>query len=120
MQTKPITNQLLFDTVVKHLLTQNQKSQEVGVEDRICLYRGPGGLKCAVGVLIPDEEYHSEMEGLAANGVEMVRYFEQKGYSPEQMNMMGSLQQIHDYCHIDRWRRELQLFSYRHNLEFNF
>ena len=27
-----------------------------------CLYRGPGGLKCGIGMLIPDEKYTPELE----------------------------------------------------------
>ncbi len=29
-----------------------------------CQYRGPNGLKCAVGYLIPDEKYHESLEKL--------------------------------------------------------
>ena len=33
-----------------------------GRNDPHCLYRGSGGKKCVVGLLIPDEEYSPEME----------------------------------------------------------
>ncbi len=31
-----------------------------------CLYRGPNGKKCAIGVLIPDEKYTPHLEGQRA------------------------------------------------------
>lgn len=55
-----MTPQEIFDTVVTHLSKQGKRS--VNIEGD-CLYRGPGGLSCAVGCLIPDSEYVHEMEG---------------------------------------------------------
>jgi hypothetical protein len=62
-----MTDQEVFDKVVTHLIAQGVPSQSV-VEDAevdvpVCLYRGPEGAKCAVGCLIPDDIYHSDMEG---------------------------------------------------------
>lgn len=34
-----------------------------------CLYRGPNGTKCAIGLIIPDEEYDSSFENERANKV---------------------------------------------------
>jgi len=34
-----------------------------------CLYRGPNGLKCAIGHCIPDDEYRSSFEGGSASHV---------------------------------------------------
>lgn len=55
----PEDPQVVFDIVAEHLLKQNERSEN---EDHICLYRGPRGLKCAVGCLIPDDKYNSIME----------------------------------------------------------
>lgn len=42
------TEQQVFDTVAKHLLTQMQQSRSTVDSTSIsCLYRGPNGLKCA-------------------------------------------------------------------------
>ena len=38
----------------------NERNRDNGVG---CLYRGPNGMKCAAGHLIPDEMYYPEMEG---------------------------------------------------------
>lgn len=47
-----MTNQEAFDIVVRHLRAQGAKS-EIGCT---CLYRGPAGMKCAIGALLTDEE----------------------------------------------------------------
>lgn len=53
------TNQEIYDSVMNHLWKQNcQSIKDLG----LCLYRGPGKRKCAVGHLIPNETYDSEME----------------------------------------------------------
>lgn len=54
----PDTLQELFNIVSLHLLNQGQKS----AHETLCMYRGPNGMKCAAGVLIPDNEYNPSME----------------------------------------------------------
>lgn len=51
--------QLVFNTVVTALLKQGGPSSA----DDMCLYRGPKGVKCAIGHIMPDELYRSDMEG---------------------------------------------------------
>jgi len=52
--------QWFFDTAVRGLASQSFE-RSVGDGGR-CSYRGKNGRKCAVGYLIPDREYHREME----------------------------------------------------------
>lgn len=59
-----MNNQEAFDKVVAHLKTQKKRSTEslsLKAGDK-CLYRGPNGLKCAIGCLIPDELYDNNMD----------------------------------------------------------
>lgn len=49
-----------------HLLTQKRKSARRNPTGWSCLYRGPAGLKCAVGCLIPDELYDEDFEHTSA------------------------------------------------------
>jgi hypothetical protein len=51
--------QEVFDIVVNHLFTQGRPAYD-GVQG--CMYRAPDGLRCAVGVLIPDDLYDPEFE----------------------------------------------------------
>jgi hypothetical protein len=51
--------QEVFDIVVNHLFTQGRPAYDVA---QGCMYRAPDGLRCAVGVLIPDDLYDPEFE----------------------------------------------------------
>lgn len=57
--------QTIFDTVCTHLYAQKKPAFVFeGVNNRpVCAYRGDNGTSCAVGCLIPDEEYYDGMEG---------------------------------------------------------
>lgn len=55
-----MTLQEVFDKVAAALMAQDGPS----VDDLgMCLYRGPGGRRCAVGHLIEDEDYSKRLEG---------------------------------------------------------
>jgi hypothetical protein len=57
-------NQRAFDTIVKHLASMKKPSMRCDSDgDEMCAYRGANGAKCAVGVLIPDRNYVSTIEG---------------------------------------------------------
>jgi len=49
-----VNNQEAFDTVVLHLISMKEQSID---EDGECKYRGAYNQSCAVGVLIPDNQY---------------------------------------------------------------
>ena len=98
------TDQEVFDKVVRHLLTQNRKS--TGVEK--CLYRSGDGAMCAVGCLIPDALYHSDMEkgnsGVYQLLIRNPALVEVTGDNP---HLLEELQDIHDSCEVDEWPMEL-------------
>lgn len=54
-----MTNQEAFNTVCEHLMEQRCKAKT----GTFCVYKNEKGLKCAVGSLIPDEEYKPAMDG---------------------------------------------------------
>lgn len=64
-------------------------------EDGICMYRGPDGKKCAAGVLIPDEEYESQMEGLSWQSLpsELTDRIRPEGMTDQEMQ---TVQELHD------------------------
>lgn len=51
------TNQSAFELVVRHLASQEKPSWSE--DDYTCAYRGDDGGKCAVGALIPDDEWEA-------------------------------------------------------------
>ena len=70
---KEPTAQDIFDTVVGHLFKQGKRSTRWGwccglsgeqEYTETCAYRSDEGLKCAIGILIPDESYNNKLEGV--------------------------------------------------------
>lgn len=96
MQTK----QQVFDRVVAHLRAQGICAMTDGVAMQ-CRYRGPNNTKCAVGALIPDDDYDIGMEGknlsaLLASyqyGDALRRILPE---AEEYYEMLANLQGIHD------------------------
>ena len=56
-----MTDQEAFDKMVRHLQSQNWKQATEG-EFGPCVYRGDNGRMCAIGCLIPDNEYTEALE----------------------------------------------------------
>lgn len=91
-----------FDRVAKHLLKQNKQSTRQ--DSSACLYRGPDGLKCAVGCLIQDSEYHPSMEGVPAILIRLPERFSNVVKS----GLLRDLQIVHDAAHPRTWKSELR------------
>lgn len=108
-----MTRQETFDIVTKHLLTQNAVSEDEG---GTCMYRGPNGLKCAVGVLIPDELHCPSMEGEPADGWMVADILRPLGHDVE---LCADLQRIHDIGYTDDWHEALADLACEHGLTFN-
>jgi len=51
----------IFNYVISHL--KKQRGRSLSEHEDLCAYRGANETKCAVGVLIADDEYDSSMEG---------------------------------------------------------
>jgi hypothetical protein len=103
-----MTPQQIFDTVVNHLRQQGCKSED---EDRICLYRGPNGTKCAAGILIRDDEYDHRLEVNAFHSV-VDNHLEDASYQvatsliarlKPHRNLIVALQKVHDMCEVEVW-----------------
>jgi hypothetical protein len=104
-----MTAQEIFDKVATHLLTQNK--QAMNEDDQVCVYRTDGGLKCAVGVLIPDEDYLPLMEGQYLIGgephcPELHNFLEKAGLSAH-IKLLHDLQHLHDSNNPDEWLTRL-------------
>lgn len=97
--------QEIFDTVAKHLLTQNARSVGSYFETGGCRYRGPNGLKCAVGCLIPDELYDPEMEGHGSTF--LVMNYPELGFHGVS-RLLSHLQSIHDHDDVKWWPEGLR------------
>ncbi len=100
--------QKVFDKVAKHLLTQRCKSAVKGD----CRYRGPNGLRCAIGALIPNKLYSADLEGRNARYLPapIIKHIG----APK--DFLVDLQRVHDDCHPNAWRRDLRYVAARYGL----
>ena len=115
-----ISKQEIYDKVKAHLLTQNAKSYDV--ENDMCMYRHPDGLKCAIGVLIPDDAYTPDMEG--HNVTAMTLYPDLWDRFPEVLkeipvSLLSALQSVHDDYDVHQWPSALARVAKTHNLNPN-
>lgn len=88
-----LTNKEAFAIVKKHLLCQAKKSYNHDGTD--CTYRSAEGLKCAVGVLIPDDEYDPKFEISGYRNLTYV-YSHCPTLQDLDFHMLKKLQVIHD------------------------
>lgn len=116
-----MTEQEAYDKVLFALRKQRQQSAD---SNGACLYRGPGGLKCAVGHLLPDHLYSHSLEMtnaeqlprpvLAAIGLHLV-----------DTGLLEHLQKAHDRDlpaaaggDMTGWERAMQSIASRHQLKY--
>lgn len=111
MEKAMTTLQKQFNKVALHLITQNEKSTDhIG----ICRYRGPNGLTCAAGCMIPDELYESRMEmqtwpTIVKSIPELEKHLD--------VTLGYELQRIHDAYSVDIWPEKLKELAEELNLE---
>jgi hypothetical protein len=124
---RTLTDQQIFDKVAKHLLDQGRASsvtdEALGGKRRTkCLYRGPGGLRCAVGALFPDNVYTPGLEGLAANSARMATALRAGGieFTLDTADFLRQLQDAHDdylTVSMDEWKSEMRAIANTHGLD---
>ena len=113
-----LTNQEILDKAVGGLLTQNARST-LGVDSDTCMYRGAGGLKCAVGQLIPDNLYTESMENIGVRDLFVMYGDAMSGAGLDQnehMLFLSDLQRVHDGNQPSKWRTIYKNIGERMNL----
>ena len=110
LKTLPIsTRQEVFNQIANHLLSQRKSS----TNRDWCAYRGSGGLKCAAGCLISDQEYCEKMEG---NSWDLLV---SKEMVPEaHQDLIVKLQRVHDFQSVRNWKRCIQKAAMELGLEW--
>lgn len=99
--------QELFNKIYLGLKSQNFEQSAVYENDNLrCLYRGPNGLKCAVGFLIPDEKYNESIEHMSPWNLVV------EGIVKSDLNFLREMQSIHDNaCDPEDMRLELESYA---------
>lgn len=113
------TRQEAFDIIYAHALSMKEKST-FSDKNGVCAYRGQGGNKCFIGVLIPDEEYKESFErrGVAQQSEDgTFVILSAAGLSEEDLAFACELQDIHDLNTKDSWAWFLAAFAKDHGLE---
>ena len=109
------TEQEVFNQAARHLLTQIKKSIHIdyGCQYRLELNDGTV-LKCAVGCFIADNEYNWIIEGEIYGSKDFREFF---GFedSPH-LNLLRSLQRLHDIYSVDVWKERLEQIATDFNL----
>jgi hypothetical protein len=128
------TAQETFDTVVTHLAGMTRPSAAImkfGMNNTKlnCYYRSPEGEKCAIGVLIDDDEYTDKIETVPAVALpnkyvshKLVKFIENYAYNDNMLGLLNALQEAHD--DINSWTQEdrytlkqrLATVAYEHNV----
>jgi len=110
-----MTAQEIFDKVINHLLQQGGPALNYNYDDdHKCRYRSNNGLKCAVGCLIPDDQYDPLMEGMGVivtfPSSDPLNNWIAKYYEPHR-HLLGALQSLHDNIGMDgpgfNWQTEI-------------
>jgi len=127
-----VSAQEVFDRVVTHLRAQNARSFILKMDspfdnEYTCAYRGANGFKCAIGCLIPDEEYKPEMERgslemLLMDTANCPRLFAKNSATEKMFNqhyyLLSSLQDIHDRIDISKWEKHFEMCAKRFYVNF--
>lgn len=94
-----MTEQECFDEVCAKMVAQGRRAMSAAG----CALRAPNGDKCAVGCMIPDDEYDPELEGV---GVHLIPIGERERKMANLINKLGlplslmsRLQRAHDYSY---------------------
>jgi hypothetical protein len=97
-----VTAQQLFDRVWQRFVVEGAPRSGVPCDGAFsCMYRGPGGAACAVGVLVTDDECAGwdTARGIEAHGP-TVGYLKQNRMLPvrlrDHLDLLSALQSAHD------------------------
>lgn len=93
-----LNKQEIFDKCLGHMRKQGTPCVN---GDNICLYRGEGGARCAIGALILDEFYDESLEGNTVDDSKVISALIKSGIVVEAFDdeyFLADLQsKLHDY-----------------------
>ena len=111
MILNPINDQSVFDTVSLHLLAQKKRCIS---REGMCQYQ-LGRLSCAIGCLIPKNDYLPAFEGeiIEKKTTNIGQYLRRRGFN---LQLLTDLQYVHDDYTPGQWRDELKTLARKYKL----
>lgn len=120
-----LTRQEMFNIAYLGLLAQNKKSEIKCDRFSSCCYRlfqfNEPTLKCAIGMIIPDELYDPLFEDYPVSG--LVEGYEEEDlvhladlFKLEDHDFLSELQLIHDRFNVEEWQEELIKLANKYEL----
>ena len=124
----------IYWQVKTHMLTQNQRCLSA-TDGKTCQYRSSEGLHCAVGCLIPDQYYNSDMEGCSISdmietedeydchykeSIALKRALIRSDINIGEeaiIDLLKDLQRVHDDHEPEEWEKEFKKLEERYGLE---
>ncbi len=103
-----LSEQEIFNQVADHLLTQKKKSRDP--KTKSCQYRGPNGLKCAVGGILADHEVPFGANNYTVYSIDLPDRLRGR------VDFLRALQVVHDQNKPSRWIEKLSAFAKKHKL----
>lgn len=115
--------QEIFDTIAKHLLTQN--AQAINLNERCVYWNKETGNKCVVGCMIPEENYDPKFESTNiaclfqnySNLMDTIFKVISKVDKSDKISLLIRLQGMHDKTPASMWKGELEHIAL--NFELN-
>jgi hypothetical protein len=109
----PEDRETMFLVVASHLLAQNKRSFlfDEELKEDVCQYKGARHLRCAVGCLIPPENYSKAIEGEKVANLSVLMAV---GVAPDDERAIGlleDLQMLHDSFEPHEWPDRLALLA---------
>lgn len=103
----------IYDFVANHLLTQGSPALDKNGD---CVYRTQDGRSCAVGCLIPDANYHDDMEfrGVAVLAEQFRKFL--PDFISANVPFLINLQSLHDNTPPQMWREGLADLAAKYDL----
>ena len=100
-----LDRQAVLEQTTKAIVAQGGPSMDseysaLEDSDPMCAYRGLGGRRCALGHLIPDDEYHEGIEGTTLEGDWQIKEIIERSLgidlSVDDVDFLQQLQEAHD------------------------
>ena len=109
-----------FTVMVKHLRKQGRRSTVepvLGDGSPACMYRNNEGLSCAVGCLIADANYSSDLEGKYVNADCVEDALADSGWTNVNTHLLGEMQRTHDKLSPLDWETKFTAIAERFKLD---